>query len=411
MTRLIRHVRSPASIMCPDVVVVGAGPAGLLAAHVLSENGVDFRLFSRERVPGQEKSCGGFVPARMFTELGLRPFAGCWAIDAVRLKFPEMDPVRVEFHRPVGYDVARDQLGLALLERVRHYEEFVQLETEVRSASIDSSGCELTVDGPSGQEPVKAKILIDCSGANPVSLRHGYVRPRIPNSKMGYGRQYIFEREPGADEYGNAIDFFYGHEYSPGGYAWLYPRRDTAVVGSGGLVSRVREDATPIDAYLHRFMDHVVIGEQLRGSHVIRKEAALMPLAGVVTPSFSDRVLLAGDAAGHCSPISGEGIFYSAVGGECAGTVASQAVQEDDFSKKALSRYEEMWRSRIGSDLRWGAWLQSRLLGGGSGSLGSSLLKSEKYQRIIAEMLVGERSVRHAILACAPGYLRAKIGF
>lgn len=136
-----------------------------------------------------------------------------------------------------------------------------------------------------------------------------------------------------------------------------------------------------------------------------------MPLAGAVTPSFSDRVLLAGDAAGHCSPISGEGIYYSAVGGQCAGIVASTAVEENDFSDKALSQYEKMWRSRIGSDLRWGAWLQSRLRDGGSGSFASSLLKSEKYQRIIAEMLVGERSVRRAILACAPGYLRAKIGF
>lgn len=396
--------------MCPDVIVIGAGPAGLSAAQVLSENGVNFRLFSRERIPGIDKSCGGFVPARMMSEFGMQPFEGCYAINSVRMKFPGMDPVRVDFESPAGYDVARERLGEVLLDRVEGWKESISLETKVSNIIIDGSGCHVTVETPNGRDAEDAKLLIDCSGANPVSIRHGYVRSRIPNSQMGYGRQYIVERGPETEQYDNVIDFFYGHEYSPGGYAWLYPRSDIAVIGTGGLVCRVRDDPTPLDEYLHRFMDHVVIGEQLGGSRVIRKDAALMPLAGIVTPSYSDRVMLAGDAAGHCSPLSGEGIYYSMVGGACAGEVAAHAVKEGDFSEKSLARYEKMWRSRIGSDLRWGAWLQDRLLNGGSSSLGSSLLRSEKYQRIIAEMLVGERSVRSAIVGCAPGYLRAKLG-
>ena len=46
---------------------------------------------------------------------------------------------------------------------------------------------------------------------------------------------------------------------------------------------------------------------------------------------------------------------------------------------------------------------------GGSSSLGSSFLQSEKSQRVIAEMLVGHRSVRSAIAKAAPGYLKAKL--
>jgi flavin-dependent dehydrogenase len=207
-------------------------------------------------------------------------------------------------------------------------------------------------------------------------------------------------------------DFFYGSEFSPRGYAWNFPRDRETVVGTGGLVNKVRESERRAFDYLDFLVNEV---EPIRtelgsaGAEIIKKEAALMPLAGIVSPSYGNRILLAGDAACHCSPISGEGIHYSMMGGVKAAETAVKCLKKNDFSNRSLSHYEYEWTKAFGSDLKWGLWLQKRFLESGSKSMGSTFLSSEKNCRVIAEMLAGVRSVRSAILSVAPGYLLSKI--
>jgi flavin-dependent dehydrogenase len=95
--------------------------------------------------------------------------------------------------------------------------------------------------------------------------------------------------------------------------------------------------------------------------------------------------------------------------GKLAAETVVRAIQRDNFSEKGLSEYERKWVKAFGSDLKWGLWLQKRFLDGGSGSLGSGFLGSEKSRRIIAEMLLGMRPVKNAIIRAIPGYLKSKI--
>ncbi|MBY8998415.1 MAG: hypothetical protein KGD60_11845 [Candidatus Thorarchaeota archaeon] len=174
----------------------------------------------------------------------------------------------------------------------------------------------------------------------------------------------------------------------------------------------VRESEKRTTAYLDDLLkntDPTTTELQEAGSEIVQKEAALMPLAGIVSPSYGKRIMLAGDAACQCSPITGEGIHYSMIGGQKAAEVAADCIRKKDFSDKALSRYENSWTNAFGSDLKWGLWLQKRFLEAGSSSMGSTFLSSDKSTRVIAEMLAGVRSVRSAILAAAPGYLVSKI--
>ncbi|MHA1479794.1 MAG: hypothetical protein ACTSQZ_00005, partial [Candidatus Thorarchaeota archaeon] len=110
------------------------------------------------------------------------------------------------------------------------------------------------------------------------------------------------------------------------------------------------------------------------------------------------------------SPLSGEGIHYSIEAGKAAAHAANKAIRNNDCSSKSLRNYERKWKKAIGSDLKWGHWLQKKLTrSGGSKSFSSSLTKSENTLRTFAEMLVGIRSVRSAILSVAPSYIRSKI--
>jgi len=103
------------------------------------------------------------------------------------------------------------------------------------------------------------------------------------------------------------------------------------------------------------------------------------------------------------------------VGGLVAAQTAARCIRKNKFSDRELSNYEINWTRKIGADLKWGFWLQRKLMkpgtesGKSSGWSSSGFIDSQKSQRIIAKMLMGEKSVIKSILAIAPSYLKSKI--
>ena len=389
-----------------DVVIIGAGPAGLIAAATLSELGVRYTLFDRDERPGEKKPCGGFIPSRALEEFEVEHIEGQHEIGSLRMKFPGLDVVRVDFDDVVGVNVRREHLADCLARRIDKTQGNVRLGTEVTNIKVSESGCSVTLSRGSDFETLTSLLIIDASSVNPVTQRFVALRKRPSNSYLGYAIQYHLKRNT---EFQNVNDFYYGHEYSPRGYAWAFPCGKISVVGSGGLIDRVRGDNARIDDYLrHLISDVEPTKTDLEGAELIRREAALMPLAGIVRPSYGRRILLAGDAACQCSPLSGEGIFYSMVGGREAAKTSATCIKKNDFSNHALSQYEKAWTNIIGSDLKWGLYLQRKFTESGYKSMGSGFLRSKETSRIIAEMLVGKRAVRSAILKAAPDYIRSK---
>jgi len=190
----------------------------------------------------------------------------------------------------------------------------------------------------------------------------------------------------------------------------VFPRGHDIAVGTGGLLRSFKEEKKRIFDYFEYLISHDDSAKvTLENAEVVKRESALVPLAGVVQPSFTDRLMLAGDAAGHCCPITGEGIHYSMIAGKKAAQTAAQAAKRRDYSTGVLSKYEKDWFKAIGSNLNWGLWLQQRMVGSGSRGLGSSLMGSDRSCKIIGEMLVGARSVRATLLAAAPTYMAKKL--
>ena len=392
-----------------DVLIIGAGPAGLTAARKLTELDVEYMLITREDKPGAYKACGGYIPARALEEFGLSKIPGAQYVKAIRMKFPQLDMKRVDFDEPIGVNASRKDLGAALLKQVGSEVDRIWLNTECGQITSRKNKCEVQYTKDNEVGSLSTHLVIDASGVNPVSLRFVPLRSRPTNSKMGYAIQYQLKAKTPLEI---TNDFYYGSEFSPRGYAWAFSRGNETAIGTGGLVNRVRDSERKTLSYLESLIaDTEPLSSDLQsaGFEIIRREAALMPLAGIVTPSFGKRIILAGDAACHCSPITGEGIHYSMLGGQKAAEVAAKCVQKNDFSEKELARYERLWTKSFGSDLKWGLWLQKRFLESGSSSMGSTFLNSEKSTRVIAEMLAGQKSVRSAILAAAPGYLASKL--
>jgi geranylgeranyl reductase family protein len=394
-----------------DVIIIGAGPAGLTAARNLASSDIEYLLIDRSEKPGETKPCGGFIPSTRLKQFSVPQIEGQHRIDTARILFPGKELVSIRFDDSLGINISRGALAKVLLNEIPGIETHSLLGTTVERIESNEKSCRITVMKNGNETILESRLIIDTSGANPVSQRFIPLRERISNSQMGYGLQYHIKVEGNLD---SSNTFLYGSKFSPGGYCWIFPRGNIAVVGTGGLVKNVRESERRTHEYLDTLLNEVEpFKSELAGGSIIKKDSALMPLCGVVRPSFGKRILLAGDAAGQCSPISGEGIHYSMVGGQCAAIVARDCIKRADFSDTMLSNYEKRWIREIGSDLKWGLWLQRKLMRPGSGKTSgwssSGFIDSKKSQKIIAEMLMGRRSVRSAILAVAPSYLKSKI--
>ncbi|MGY5871876.1 MAG: NAD(P)/FAD-dependent oxidoreductase [Candidatus Thorarchaeota archaeon] len=393
-----------------DVIVIGAGPAGISAVIKLKEAGIDYLLFDRDLHPGEEKPCAGYIPMSTINRLSIPKISDQHIINSCRLQFSGRNLSTIEFDEPLGINVSRGALGKTMLNMASTSDKH-HLGTKITKVATNSEHCTVSTRTDGQETQYTSKLIIDASGANPVTQRFIHLRPRISNSAMGYGLQYHIQLD---EELPNSNTFLYGSQFSPSGYTWIFPRGKTVVVGTGGLVERVRSNERRTHEYLDYLLKEVEpFSSELSNGIIVKKESALMPLCGVVLPSHGQRIMLAGDAAGHCSPISGEGIHYSMVGGFHAAQTAARCIRKNIFSDRMLSKYEISWTREIGADLKWGHWLQRRLMKpGSSGTSGWSkpgFIDSKKSLRIIAEMLMGEKSVIRSILAIAPSYLKAKI--
>jgi digeranylgeranylglycerophospholipid reductase len=67
-----------------------------------------------------------------------------------------------------------------------------------------------------------------------------------------------------------------------------------------------------------------------------------------------ERLVAVGDAAGLVKPTTGGGIYYGLVSGQLAAEVLDPALRENDLSESRLRAYEELWKARLGSEIRVG---------------------------------------------------------
>ena len=130
-----------------------------------------------------------------------------------------------------------------------------------------------------------------------------------------------------------------------GGFLWKIPRGDTTEYGGMG-----RNLSFPS---LERFFG-------LTGRKGLLRAAAPIPVGGVKT-SYSDGVMIAGDAAAQTKPWSGGGLAYGFIAARCAAQTAKDAFGRGDFSSGLLSAYEKAWKGRLLADMEAGMLLMEVL--------------------------------------------------
>lgn len=352
-----------------DVVVVGAGPVGSTAARYAARHGAKVLLLEEHSSIGSPVGCTGLLSTRAVEECGLRP-SDEFVFNSVRGAFvhaPDGQYLPIDGKQTKAYVVSRKNFDRTLA--VMAVEEGVELSLKTRAIGFEKESSEVgTGTKENGKEkekslPVKLKILRNGKPetiSTSVVIGADGVKSRIA-SYAGLGKPArvlsgIQIEAPYASDDSDFVELFPGSS-APGFFAWTVPLNEkVSRIGLAlepGLACKSGiGDNSPL-FYLEKLLcSNPHIKERYSGG-MLDFVVGGIPI-GPPERTFSDGVLLAGDAAGQAKPTSAGGVYTGAFAAKIAGKIAAEAALEGDTSARRLSEYDRLWRKGLAKELEIG---------------------------------------------------------
>ena len=324
-----------------DVVVVGGGPAGSIAALEASKGGASVLLLEKDRDIGYPVRCAEAVGAaslKQFVEPDDRWVAS--RITAFRLISPEGTSVETDGIGEVGYVLERRIFDYELARMAS--EEGAQVLTKAYAYDLVRDNGEVKgvkVKYIAEEVEFRSRIVIGADGIESRVGRWAGLRTSIKMKDMESAIQITMTNINVNPE---CCDFYFGKNYAPGGYLWVFPKgAHTANVGLGVSGAYTKEKSP------RRYLDEFV-QETFPDGAVLTTVVGGVPCAKTLRRISGDGIMLVGDAAHQCNPVSGGGITSGMHGGRIAGRIAAEAVRNGDWSAKALARYDKEWHDLLG---------------------------------------------------------------
>lgn len=333
-----------------DVLVIGAGPAGSIAARTAAEKGLDVLLIEKRQEIGDPVRCAEGVNKeylKKHVEIDKRWI--CADLKASFIYAP--DGTRIEMAEEisggeVGYVLERKLFDRALAEQAAVAGAEVRVKTRATGLIIEDDfvrGARLMHLGKS--HDVRARIVIGADGVESKVGRWAGIDTSLKPVDIETCTQYLIA---GADIAQDHCEFYIGSEIAPGGYVWIFPKGDgKANVGIGILGSRTGKfKPRPVD-YLNSFLE-----KKFPNARIVEMVYGGVPVSGSIEKTSANGLMLIGDAARQSDPITGGGILNAMEAGKLAGEAAYAAVSAGDVSLQKLEEvYEKRWRATIGHDI------------------------------------------------------------
>jgi len=302
--------------MWHDVIVIGGGPAGAIAARDLASLGFEVLLLEKRRLP-RLKACGGCLSPRVLTILGFDP-GDCLEDATYRatFTFDGREPIFVESDRPMGYMVRRERFDHFLCEVACRRGARVLAGQEVKRVEVSRDGVRVF----SQDSAYQGRLVIGADGVASVVKRDLFSDHHPAFFVALEGRLLLPPAQLEALRGGVLIDLGVVRR----GYAWAFPKEDHVNVG----VMAPKRSARGLRAALARFLGRQ---QSLSAGSLELLKGALLPIYdGNKKKIAGPRALLVGDAASQVDPLLGEGIYYGIQSARKAASYALRAIEDRD---------------------------------------------------------------------------------
>jgi len=326
-----------------DVVIVGAGPAGTACAKKLAENGFSVKVFDKRAEIGAPKRCGEGLSEASQNFVGKIP-ERCIAkkIKGARIYAPDgryLDAILSEG----GFVLERKVFDKWLAEEAAKAGAAVQANTFISGLVKDTKGYFTGVKGEflGNEFEEKAKVVVCATGAESPLRNQAlgvYSKVNLIDSCIQYEMTNV-------DMVPDLIHIYLSNVLAPRGYVWVFPKGEhRANVGLG----IIPQDKKP-GAYLDEFLK---LHPEISKGSILEVNAGCVPVGGMVKDMAANGFVLCGEAANHVNPIHGGGIKEAVISGQMAADVIGECLKKNDVSKKALSKYNDVWWEERGNHLK-----------------------------------------------------------
>ncbi len=321
-----------------DIIVVGAGPAGSTASRFAAEQGVSVLMLEKDRDVGYPVRCGEAV-SKKGIENFIEPDEK-WItahITKFSLNAPDGNEALIEFSDS-GYVLERRIFDYELAKTAADAGAEILTRAYVNGLIIENdkvAGVKYEFQGE--QRELKSKIVIGADGVESRVGRWAGIKTHIDFRDMECCTQITASNISVAAD---TLYFYFGQNYAPGGYFWIFPKgKNIANVGLGvsGMVGKKRSALSFLNEFMEKEYPHAPILTTIAGG---------VPSTITLNKISSPGILLAGDAARQVNPLSGGGISSGMIGGSIAGRIAGEAVKLNKLDH--IFSYDKEWHERVG---------------------------------------------------------------
>jgi geranylgeranyl reductase family protein len=338
-----------------DVIVVGAGTAGCLAAKTTAEAGLKVCLVERKNQKDiGEKVCGDALGEHHLKTVGLKtPKDGELEkkIEGVKIYSPDLETVfTVEHEDFSGYLLNRRLFGQWLLKMALDAGAVLLDSTQCLEPTLEKNFVTgvLAKNVKTGEKiQLKGKVVVDASGFLAV------VRRKLPR-EMGIENEISNEdveacyreirqlkQEARGTEY---CEIYLNQKVTPGGYTWIFYKGGAKVNAGLGVCMRGNFPNPK-----NQFYKHILTKPLFEGSLLLNGGAWYDPTRRPLDNMVGNGVLITGDAACLVNPIHGGGIGPSMLSGHLAGKTIVEALEKDNVSQESLWPYNIKYMESYGT--------------------------------------------------------------
>ena len=329
-----------------DVLVIGGGPAGALAAKTAVEKGLTACIVEKRPAIGAPVRCAegiGKEALLEFIEADPRWIsaemtgAGIVAPDGFFMKLES-----AMAGSKVGYVLDRKIFDRELVWRAAEAGADVAVKSRAAAPIMEDGvvkGAKVEYCGKVTK--VSADVVVAADGVESKFSKWCGIDTTVPVREIMSSVQYVMAD---IDIDPHSTIFYLGNDVAPEGYLWVFPKGARSANVGIGISGRKSGAGHRAKDYLDRF-----VKKTFPKGKTIEYIPGGVSVCRPLDCTVADGLLIAGDAARVVDPLTGGGIYNAMFTGRLAAEVAADCIGKGDVSKKALMVYDTTWRaSRMG---------------------------------------------------------------